>query len=495
MKVPKEIRDVPRPPNTIVYAFGHDPVKYNVKKREYRKVDGRTVQIDGATIGTIIDKKFVPTGVRPLIRYDDSDMKFWGPSQLVINRGRDILDDLLEAYEPDDALKTFVIAVLRTVENGITDYELKEAYDMDYISVTYPRVPVSKDTVSKHLFDLGRTYSRMTKFMELRCSRVPVNHSVAVDGMLKSYESDDDVFSDYSRKALKKGTRDISVVYAYDVDQMEPVCCKIYPGNQTDVSVFRDFLEENKLQKGFIITDKGFSYSSAKSVFLDNPGLHFLIPLRRDAKAIGEYCALKMDHTLSNRYGIESRKVRMHDGRYLYAFRDPLIAKGEEELWAEQHKDYDPADLEAARSEFGSIVFISDLDAKPETMFAAYEERWELEVLFRFYKHILGMDETRVESEMSVLGTEFVNFLSVVMMCRLRKAFYDVDCLRKRSFKANMKLLKKGIMVRRSKEGEWLPKKITEKEEGAFIELGLLQAPPAEPKKKGRPKGSKNRKK
>ena len=64
MRVPKEIRDVPRPPNTIVYAFGHDPVKYNVKTRVYKKVDGRTVQADGATVGSIIDMKFVPTGVR-----------------------------------------------------------------------------------------------------------------------------------------------------------------------------------------------------------------------------------------------------------------------------------------------------------------------------------------------------------------------------------------------------------------------------------------------
>ena len=495
MKVPKEIREVERPPNTVVYAFGHDPVKYNVKERVYKVVDGKRIQADGETVGSIIDMKYVEIRSRPKIRYDGSDMKFWGASQLVVNASGDILEDLFRVYDRDDALKTYVMAVLRTVERGLADYEIQEVYDLDYISVLYPRVPLSKDTVGRHLFDLGRVCSRITEFMELRCARVPPNHSVAVDGMLKSYESDDDVFSDFSRKALKKGTRDVSVVFAYDIDAAEPVCSKVYAGNQTDVSVFKDFLETNGLQKGLIVTDKGFSYGAAKAVFLDNPELHFLIPLRRDARAIDEYKALRMDHTLGNRFGIESRKVRMHDGRYLYAFRDPEISKTEEEIWAEEHKDYSPEELEAMRAEFGSIVFISDLDAAPEVMFAAYEERWELEVLFRFYKHILGMDETRVESEMSVVGTEFVNFISVIMMCRLRKAFYRVERLQKRSFKANMKLLRKGIMVRREAGGEWLPRQITDREEEAFIELGLLKAPEKAPKKRGRPPGSKNRKK
>lgn len=260
MKVPKEIREVERPPNTVVYAFGSDPVKYNVKTRTYRKVGGRTVQTDGETIGSIIDMKFVRIDRTEPIRYAESDMKFWGRSQLVVDLTHDILEDLFRVYHRDDALKTYAVAVLRTIEGGIKDYELQESYDMDYLSVLYPRIPLSKDTVGRHLKDLGRTCTRIAEFMELRCSRVPTTHSVAVDGMLKSYESDTDAFSDFSRKALKKGTRDISVVYAYDVDAMEPVCSKIYPGNQTDVSVFRDFLESNKLRRGFIITDKGFSY-------------------------------------------------------------------------------------------------------------------------------------------------------------------------------------------------------------------------------------------
>lgn len=491
MKVPEEIRKVERPPNTVVYAFGHDPVKYNVKQRTYEIVDGKRVQKDGDTVGAIIGSRFVPNSGS--ITYADSDMLFWGRSQLVVDLTKDILDDLLAVYDRRDALKTYVMAVLRTVEGDLKDYEMKRAYEQDYVSVIYPGVPLSKDTVGKHLYDLGRTYSRINGFMRTRSSNVPTNHLVAVDGMLKSYESGENIFSDYSRKALKTGTRDISVMFAYDVDAMEPVCSKIYPGNMTDVSAFRDFIEGNGVTSGLIVTDKGFSFNTARQTFLDNPDLHFLIPLRRDSKVISEYHVLNMDSRLNSRYGIECRKVRMQDGRFLYAFRDIDMAKTEEQAWIEKHEAYDPAELESLRLEFGSIVFVSDLGAPSGHIFAAYEERWELEVVFRFYKHILDLDETRVESEQSDIGTEFVNFLSVVMMCRLRKAFYSVPEMQRNSFRSNMKILRKGIMMRSKPEEVWLPMKLTGRDESIFVQLGLLKAPEKIAKKRGRPKGSKNR--
>ena len=56
-----------------------------------------------------------------------------------------------------------------------------------------------------------------------------------------------------------------------------------------------------------------------------------------------------------------------------------------------------------------------------------------------------------------------------------------------------MKLLRKGIMMRESQDSEWKPKRLTSKQEKAFIDLGIIEAPKYEPKKRGRPKGSKNK--
>ena len=489
--MPKEVRDVARPEGTIVYAYGDPPV-YNVKERTYwRDENGVRKQRDGATIGTIEDGTYIP--YRPSMRRSSSDIHSWGPSTLIRKLTPDLLEDLRAVYHHTEARQIYTLAVLRTIDEGLKDKDVADAYSMDHLSVDCPGVALSKDTVGRLLSNLGRTFSRIVEFMRTRASRVPPNHSVAIDGTLKSYESDINPLSDYSRKALITGSRDISVMFAYDVDEMEPICSQVNAGNITDVAAFRRFMEANRVTSGMVITDKGFSYNAAREVFLNNPDLRFVMPLRRDSKVISEYNVLRTDSTLKNRDGISCRKVRMHDGRFLYSFRDTETAKKEEQQWLSIHDDYDPAELEEFRRNAGTIVFISNVDAPPEPIYAAYEERWELEIMFRFYKQILELDETRVHSLESTIGTEFVNFLSVIMMCRLRKAFYSVKELQKKSYRSNMRLLSKARMVRTEADGEWGLCNISQREEKTLMELGLIDAPAPMKRPRGRPKGSKNR--
>lgn len=49
-------------------------------------------------------------------------------------------------------------------------------------------------------------------------------HHLLVEGTLKSDESGVNTLSDFSRKARMKGSRDISVIYAFDLEKKEPVC-------------------------------------------------------------------------------------------------------------------------------------------------------------------------------------------------------------------------------------------------------------------------------
>jgi hypothetical protein len=60
MAVPKEIRSIPRPKNTVVIAYGRNKDKYAVKQRiGCKSVNGRKIPIDGPVIGHIIDGVYV----------------------------------------------------------------------------------------------------------------------------------------------------------------------------------------------------------------------------------------------------------------------------------------------------------------------------------------------------------------------------------------------------------------------------------------------------
>ena len=300
MGVPEEIRNVKRPTNTVVIQYGKNKDKYAVKQRiGCKSVNGRKIPIEGPVIGHIVNGEYVPKPTAPNIAMSDCDYKRWADVKFCVDNNKDVLEDLLAVYSMSDAYKVFTIAVLRAIDPDINDYELCSEYKETWLSEMYPDVALSKNTVSDFLYDLGRTCSRITKFMQIRTGKVSADHRLAVDGTLKSDESKVNTFSDYSRKALKKGTKDISVIFAYDVDTGEPVCSKAYPGNQVVISVLEDVIRTNKVDRGIIVADKGFSYSAARKAFNERPDLHFLIPIKRDAEAIDKYKMYDYNSTLN----------------------------------------------------------------------------------------------------------------------------------------------------------------------------------------------------
>ncbi len=488
MAVPEEIRKVPRPKNTIVVAYGRNKDKYAVKSRiGCKSVNGRKIPIDGPTIGHIIDGAYVANLDLPGMKHSDCDYRRWADVQLCCNLSQDILKDLRQFYDEKEAMRTYAIAVLRSVEPDINDYELDETYQDTWLSVRYPGIGLSRNTVSEHISQLGRTCSRISKFMVMRAGRVNADHHVVVDGTLKSDESTVNTFSDFSRKALKKGTRDISVIYAYDVETGEPICSKAYPGNTIDIAALGDFISTNNVDKGIIVADKGFSYRAAKKSFDDRPDLHFLIPLKRDSKIIREFKMYEYNASVPGYDGLACRKERMFDGKFLYSFRDPYRAMEEERTWMAGKSDIDPRELSELRKEFGSIVFMSDVDMESAIAYKAYDERWAIEVMFMFYKDILKFDQTRVHEDWSVIGTEFINFLSVIMTYKMRKAFEKVPELSGVPYNHVLKKLRRASMMMDA-SGNWMIRKITDSDRNILINLGLLPRIIDVKNPRGRPK-------
>ena len=264
MPIPKNILSVPRPKNTVVIAYGKDKGLYAVRQRiGCRNDNGRHLPVNGPTVGHIVDGRFVPidTASPSSVSASPVDLKDWADIILCDRLFADIRQELSMFYSEADAMKLYCISILRVCDPGIKNYELKEAYENSFLSELYPGVPLSKNTVSTFLNDLGKAMSRIVGFMRNRAAAVSMDHHLLVDGTLKSDESRANSLSDFSRKARTKGTRDISVLYAFDLEEMEPVCSKCFPGNMLDATSYGAFISENKITKGIIVADKGFPES------------------------------------------------------------------------------------------------------------------------------------------------------------------------------------------------------------------------------------------
>ena len=64
-----------------------------------------------------------------------------------------------------------------------------------------------------------------------------------------------------------------------------------------------------------------------------------------------------------------------------------------------------------------------------------YESRWEIEEMFNFYKNILELSNARLHNDMRIYTTEFINYLSLIIGCRVKNELIKLDLHKKYSFK------------------------------------------------------------
>lgn len=495
MPIPKDILAVERPKNTAVYSYGKNNDRYCVKPRiGCKRVNGRNVPIYGHVIGHIIDHTYVPKDEKETVSQSSIDLKDWADIILSDKVFKDILDELCVVYNRKDAVKIYCISILRVCYHGIKDYELQEAYENSFLSEMYPDVALSKNTVSKFQNDLGKTCSKIREYMNNRTKKIDADHELLVDGTLKSNESKINSLSDFSRKARIKGSKDISVLYAFDLDTMEPVCSKCYPGNMLDSTAYPSFIKENKIKKGLLVGDKGFPSSAAADAFKDNPELHYLNPLKRNSDAIKRYDMYEFTGILDGYDYVTYKKVQCKNSKkWLYSFRDAKQAGYEEEAWlrdAKKNGNFNEKTYSNKKKKFGTILLESDLDMTPETAYKAYTSRWEIEIVMRYYKHACEFDETRVQDDYSVIGSEFCNFLSTLLTFRIIKEFDKVEILKKMTYKKAMHILKRAKKAR-IEDGEWELIKLTKNNMEILEKLKLVDVDEKPKRKVGRPRKKK----
>ena len=116
-------------------------------------------------------------------------------------------------------------------------------------------------------------------FYELRAAALKEDEHIIIDGTLKQDTSKENFLSQSSRKSRVRGVKDISILYTYSLERMEPICCQVYPGNEPDISAFRSFILANHITKGILVGDKAFPPSQIKDVLEANEELHFITPL------------------------------------------------------------------------------------------------------------------------------------------------------------------------------------------------------------------------
>lgn len=497
MAVPESIRKVPRPVNTIVEDSGSEGnYRYAVRARAGTSYKGgNPMPRNGKVIGHIIDGRFVP--VKTQTADNGPDMLSYGSAALFHASSDDLLQDLLEVYPAKDAYSIMAIACLRVIRPGTPDVRLQTHYNRTFTRIFYPGCPLSKNTVSSLLQRVGQDGRKRREFYQRRIRTVGADHHIAVDGMLKQDNSTVNDLSKFSYKGRVKGARDISVLYAYDLEKMDPLCAEVFPGNSIDASSYESFIVDNDIRRGIIVDDKGFPVRMIRKELLERPELHYLTPIKRNDPRISDNNMLSFEGALKDiGNDVLYCKRAIKGGVFLYSFRDVSTASREEHCFVERatkKSSFDADKYAAKRDSFGTIVFESDLDMPAETAYRCYDDRWLLELVFNRYKNDECLNHTNVQGDFAVIGSEFINFIATTATCRILRKAREAGVLKDRTYGEMMDDLSEswrrvdGPAEPASDDGYWVH---TLLDSFAIMEaLGLSKPIPAPaPKKRGRPK-------
>ena len=423
MPIPQEILAVERPTNTRVKKSGD---RYLVIKRTCKRVDGRNIPVELGTIGEIVNGEYIELRKEPRRKRNAVDIKDYGEVALCNKAADGLLQELSNVFDIKTAKQLYTIAILRVADPDIKNRDLKFAYDTSYLSEIYPGVPLSENTVSNFLMETGMAYRYIQKFIENRVEKY-AGKTLVIDGTLKGSNGLENSFSEFSRKGTVKGSRDLNLIYAYDIESQEPVAVKPYPGNMLDLTAVNDFVTGYSIKAGVLVMDKGF-YSKAVVERLHSiNGLSYIIPLKQSSKQIEEYHMLDAIITPLTGYDeatVLCKKQKVNDKCYLYAFRNPKLAAEQESGFiasSQKNGTFSEEKLLEKGNQFGVIVFESKADLTPLEVYLAYSKRWEIEIMFSLYKDIIDLDTVNVHSDYSIYTTEFINYLSVVIATRVKK--------------------------------------------------------------------------
>lgn len=487
-----------------------------------RNSKGKLTPRNGKVIGFIYKDEFIDltsfaNELGPCSSHEPFALKGYGAARLIYEEGQQIAASILKTYTVEDSETIMAIAALRIMLPSIACNRYMTHYVSSWVSKFWPHARMSTNAISKFINKLGQQPDRFERVFEDRITNVAPDHVVLIDGCLKQDSSEVNTLSKTSFKTAIKGHKEISIMYAYDFTLKEILCVQTFLGNTLDANAFSTFVEAHKLIRGIIVADKGFPVSRIRHILKANPDLHYILPLRRNSSVIAQLQLLDVDLIVerSDRR-VAAKKVKVADNLFYYAFIDFGRANKELNSAFDQilRSKGDPSFLKK-RGALGSIVFESDLDLPVELILDHYDNRWELETIFDHYKNTLDLDMTRLQGDFSVLGNEFINFVSTVIEWRISRRFDVLNQESFLSFRERMTLLMDAhrrtngsLMTVTRSDGTWANLNVQTKQ--AFIlmeQLGLM--PPesdihtsvektafevTEPRKKaGRPKGSLNK--
>jgi hypothetical protein len=429
------------------------------------------------------------------------DIKTFGVFHLFSELMKEEIASLGDFFGKDEAEVLLSFSMMRwayqTPIKRSTNYH---AHDM--CSQFWSTKSMSDKLISFNLKYFGENREKVVGWMQTLLSNMPGNeqnfvlmdstHTLSVSENLginaKGYNSDFNF------------EKQIRLMYLFSAQMKQPVYYRLINGNITDVKSMSLCINEMNIKdKVIFIADKGF-FSYANISMMKEEVLSYIIPLHRNNPLI-DYTPLQQPVFKKEiQYFIFQERIIWYyayqkDGYNMITFLDEMLRVSEEmdylnriNTHPEKHSKHG---FDEKLHRFGTLTMVHEIltqkdnDAvktqgkkkavaeKPleQTIYEAYKQRNEIEIMFDSYKNFLDADVTYMQNRHVLEGWLFANFIAMIAYYKLYAKLRQTQLLSKYSPKDIIEISK--AIYKTKIRGNWYCSEISEKHLTIFRKIGI----------------------
>lgn len=319
----------------------------------------------------------------------------------------------LKHYFPDHFQLIIYMAFTRLVQNSPLK-NMAFHISKSMLSINDPS-SYNEKTFSLALREIGAMRDHVSDYLK---SFIKPNDYVLVDMTNMFSASSHMRFSKEGYNSDLIFDKQFNLMYVYSPSLVQPVYYRLFCGNIKEVRGFKLCLQESGIAEAVVIADKGF-YSKANIASLQQEGLQYIIPLKRDNSLI-QYDNL--DRKKLSYFKFEERYIwyirYLHQGENVFLFKDEKLKVQEEKDYLDRIETlpeyYEIKAFHQKNERFGTIALISNAtNQDPQHIFTSYKSRNQIEVMFDGIKNILHADRTYMQNEEALQGWMFINHIAL----------------------------------------------------------------------------------
>jgi transposase len=451
---------------------------YEVSSK-WNKVKKRAQKITGKILGRITeDSGFTPSRskIQPILQLKELSVKTSGIGSFIENVINDVLPALRKHFG-SEAESIYCASLMRLAhQSPLKNMELH--FNHDFLSEVFTNVSLSDKKMTALLKSIGENRDKINGFFK---EFSKAGEYILVDMTAIHSKSKEMSLNKVGYNSHGNFDPQANLLLLFSQTQHEPVYYRLLPGNIRDVKSFKLSLKEANITDAVFIADKGF-YSEDNIVELENSGLQYVIPLKRNNTLI-DYKPLQKrgKKGLAHHFKFRERYIfctikKIKEDKFLYTFLDDRLKLEEEQSYLNridiQKEDrLSIKEFHQKAHSFGTFSIVTNLKGKPPLeIYELYKSRMEVETAFDAFKNTLEADRSYMQNDQALEGWMFINYIALLAYWRILKLLVKNELLSKFSIKD---LLIHLSHVKKIKiNGHWHLSEVTNKTKKLLTTLG-----------------------